>query len=158
MELSKTPRRKKALLYSLGVVGLALALAVVVTVQRREISADVASDGLTIEDVQGGFNLLVKVVDANGSAVPAFLDANIDTDGNCSVDDNESGLGVVGETEVDGSGSLSLEHDVSYTITASAKDDNRKGTAGVALGSASKAACAQSVNAGQTEPIEIKVN
>jgi hypothetical protein len=156
MDLKNTPRRKKALLLSLGVVGLALVLTVAVTVQRRLVSADVDTTGATLETLNDTLSLLVKTTDDKGNPVAAFLDANVD-DGNCTVDDYEVSNGVVGETATDGTGVLDLAYDVNYTITATAKDDTRVGTSGVEVGSGVTVACAQRILAPNTEPLTIKV-
>lgn len=156
MDLKNTPRRKKTLLLSLGVVGLVLVTAVAVTVQRRLVSADVATTGATLENLDDTLALLVKTVDDKGNPVPAFIDANVD-DGNCTVDAYEADNGVVGETADDGTGVIDLAYDTNYTITATAKNDTRTGTNGVEIGSGVTVACAQRILAPNTEPLTIKV-
>lgn len=156
MALSNTPRRKKALLSILGLVGLVLVLTVAVTIQRRQISADVIDTGANLENIDQSFDLLVKAVDDAGNPVAAFLDANLD-DGNCTVDDSEAGVGVIGETTEDGTGILSLTYDANYTITATAKDDARTGTTGVEIGNGTTVACAKAFAAPNSQPLTIEV-
>jgi hypothetical protein len=156
MALSNTPRRKKALLYGLGLVGLALVLTVAVTVQRRQINADVVDTGASLENIDQSLDLLVKAVDDAGNPVAAFLDANID-DGNCTVDDGEAGIGVIGETAEDGTGTLSLAYDTNYTITATAKNDARTGTVGAEIGNGTTVACAKTFAAPNGQPLIIEV-
>lgn len=156
MDLSNTPRRKKALYLGIGAISLALVLTVVTLVRQNTVGADVTDNGATLETIDETLALLVKTVDDKGNAVPAFVDANID-DGNCTVDDYELSNGVVGETGEDGTGTLELTYDVNYTISALAKDDNRMGTAGVEIGNGTTVACAKAVLAPNTEPITIEV-
>lgn len=157
MALSQTPRRKKALFAGLGVVALAFVLTVIVTVRQRQVNADVATSGATLENLDKTMSVVVKTVDANGAGVKSFLDANIDTNGNCTVDADEASTGTVGETEDDGTGTLDLLYDTNYTITASSEADVRKGTQGVAIGNSTTTTCAKAIAAPNSDPLPITV-
>lgn len=157
MNLSQTPRRKKMLYSGLGALALALVVTTVVTVQRNQIKADVASTGVTTDNLTRTLDLLVKVVDEKGNAVPAFLDANVDANSDCVVDVSEEGTGVLGDTQDDGTGTLALDYAANYTITATAKSDERKGTLGVATGATVATGCAKAVPSNNKEPLTITV-
>lgn len=158
MDLNQTPRRKRILGLSIGVVALAALLAVVVTVQQRQISADTAAD-IELDTNFGDFtDVLVKVVGKDGQPRQAFVDALVDLNGNCTIDTDETD-GVTGEAGDDGTAVLSLTNEQTFIIKAEDVNSAGTGTVGVAVGPTINAeSCMKLVREANTDPIVVTLD